>query len=110
MGTIFVRACSTYSYCVIPLPSKFKVGDVAYRCDLAKKGIIEQVKIKELMYNPPEYPIAVIYVDTLNTWHTEKYLCTEAQAAENYYQWLQLQNQINEFNLRKKFPCASILP
>lgn len=105
MSCLCIRACSLATFCARPLKPRWEVGEVLYRKDLAKRGIIDRVKIAELLFNPPRWPFVVVYKDTLNTLHTEEWLCEEPEAAALYYAYLEQQKMVDEEKLMKIFPC-----
>jgi len=95
MVNIYFRACSSYTFKIYTVTPKYTVGQTLYRCDLARKGVLEKVTIAEVLLNPPSYPIVAIYKDTFNSLNRESDLCYETDAMTLY----------NQYQEAKQFLC-----
>lgn len=97
--------CSNYTYCIKLVIPKYQVNDILYRKDLAKKGIIEKIKIKEVLLNPSYLPIIPIYRDNYNTLNPESDLCSLEEASELYYEYLENIQLQKDLKYLSKFKC-----
>lgn len=89
-GTIVISGCAVYKATTC-LKYKFKEGSKAFICEKArKKGILELIYIKKVLFNTTKYgSYVIVYVDTLNGKWLEDELCTETEAisiATNYWE------------------------
>ncbi len=93
MVKVSFKFCSNYSFKPIYIYPKYSVGQTLYRCDLAAKGYLEKVTIKQVLLNPPKKPIVAIYKDTFNSLHMETDLCSQEDAMFLYQQYLALKKE-----------------
>lgn len=85
-GTVTLVGCVKYKK-TNAIITNFSAGDILYRCDKARKGVLEKIAIKRVVLKTSHGYTAPMYIDTLNSFYFDSDLCThdEAIAAATAY-------------------------
>jgi hypothetical protein len=78
-GTITLIGSTRYKK-TNAIVTNFSVGDVLYRLDKARNGILEKILIKRIVLNSNYGQIVAMYIDSMNSIYFDSDLCVRADA------------------------------